>query len=328
MERFIAFVEALLSSPILWGVVALVAIAIALSGRLSVSAATFVLWISWAAAVFGIFRAEATIKNDPAMKYLILIVASSSLAIGALMLQRWFVKKPESNSVTSTQTNSTQTNSEEKSPSMSLPAPKQQPEPSPSQKPTARGPQFVADVPTAFLNSGQFWAVYRSQDGDTVAPVDAMLEIRIVNTQDKLITLNSLVVEMKTAHGWLPLRTIPLAGITPYAGPINKAGMIQFSLGDIRDAFGSSAEIAPGATVRGIGLFEYSDPSYLHPGGPTAFRITLEDTAHRRTVREAPAPPKTTGDPFAQFEWLGITGLSDPIDLRKFKLKRFSARSR
>src|SRR5579872_3211362 len=81
--------ETFLSHPILWGVLALFALAIALSGRLSVSAATAVLWIAWAAAVFGVFSTEAALK-DPVIKALVLIIAASTLALGAYLVQEWF----------------------------------------------------------------------------------------------------------------------------------------------------------------------------------------------------------------------------------------------
>jgi hypothetical protein len=58
MGKFVSLMETMLASPIFWGVVAFVAIAFTLSGRLSVSAASIFLWIAWAAAVFGIYRAD------------------------------------------------------------------------------------------------------------------------------------------------------------------------------------------------------------------------------------------------------------------------------
>ena len=94
MEKIFTALEAFLSHPILWGVLALIALAVALSGKLSVSAASTLLWIAYAAAVFGIFRAEAPLRNDPALRYLLLMTVGGLLAIGALFIQRWFAKRP------------------------------------------------------------------------------------------------------------------------------------------------------------------------------------------------------------------------------------------
>ena len=92
MDKFFSQMETFLSHPILWGVLALLAFAFALSGRLSLTAATWVLWIAWGASVFGVFRAETPIR-DPLVKYLILVIAASTLALGAVFVQRWFEAK-------------------------------------------------------------------------------------------------------------------------------------------------------------------------------------------------------------------------------------------
>jgi hypothetical protein len=94
MDKALTAVESFLSHPILWGVIALVAFAVAFSGRLSVNAAVLVLWAAFGAAVFGVFRVEASlIRNDPLIKYLVLTLIASGLAIGTIELQRWFVGK-------------------------------------------------------------------------------------------------------------------------------------------------------------------------------------------------------------------------------------------
>lgn len=95
MDKFIALLEAILASSIFWGVVALMALALALSGKLSVSAAITVLWLAWATAVFGIYRAEIVAKLDPVIKYLGLVMVASGLAIGAVMIGRWLEKPQE-----------------------------------------------------------------------------------------------------------------------------------------------------------------------------------------------------------------------------------------
>jgi hypothetical protein len=92
MERILSILESFLSHPLLWGVFAVVALAIALSGRLSVNAASTLLWVAFAAAIFGVFRAGIPLRNDPVLRYLILVAISSSLAIGTVLLQRWFSK--------------------------------------------------------------------------------------------------------------------------------------------------------------------------------------------------------------------------------------------
>ncbi len=85
--------EAFLAHPLLWGVICIVALAVALTGRLSLTAATWLLWIAYAAATFGILRTNI-LSGDPTIKLLSALAIASILAIGAVLLQRWFRGKP------------------------------------------------------------------------------------------------------------------------------------------------------------------------------------------------------------------------------------------
>ncbi len=193
--------------------------------------------------------------------------------------------------------------------------------------PTSVSPQeppFAADVLISLIGEGQVWAVYRSSYGNTVAPVSTVLLIRIVNTQNRPASLHSLLVELKTQDGWMLLKRIPLRGVRPFLGPLKSARLVEFSPGDIHDIVDAKPEIRPGETVRGIGLFEYSNRSYVFPGGSATFRITLEDSAHHRAVTESTPGGSPSADPFAQFDSLAIKGTETSADLSKFTLKRFS----
>jgi hypothetical protein len=89
MGSFLETCETFLSHPILWGVVALLALPLVLSGRLSVTAAVWILWAAWLAASFGVYRSFA--GQDFVMRGLLVIACSSILAIGAVWLSRWYV---------------------------------------------------------------------------------------------------------------------------------------------------------------------------------------------------------------------------------------------
>jgi hypothetical protein len=85
--------EKVLSHPLLWGVCALIALAVALSGKLSVSAAGWLMWAAWGLAVFAVYRALAVVGLDSLLKILIVGVVGCSLAIGVVLVNRWFDKK-------------------------------------------------------------------------------------------------------------------------------------------------------------------------------------------------------------------------------------------
>lgn len=93
VERIFKVLEALLVHPLFWGVVALLALAIPLTGKPSVSGASWLLWIAYLAAVFGVFR-SGLFRNDPAIRFLSVLIVAGILAVGAVILQRWFQGRP------------------------------------------------------------------------------------------------------------------------------------------------------------------------------------------------------------------------------------------
>lgn len=93
MDRVTKLAEAFFESPFLWGVITLVAIGLALRGKLSVNAATIVLWCALGTAVFGVYRAEVIYKLDTVLRYLILGTLAGAFAIPTVLLTRWI--KPE-----------------------------------------------------------------------------------------------------------------------------------------------------------------------------------------------------------------------------------------
>ncbi len=97
MDRTWVLVESFFASPITWGVVTLLAIALALSGKLNMSAATGVLWLAFFTALFGVYRAEAILKTDTLMRYLVLGCCAFGFAAGTVLLNRWMTspKAPE-----------------------------------------------------------------------------------------------------------------------------------------------------------------------------------------------------------------------------------------
>jgi internalin A len=90
LETLLLYIEKFLSNPIVWGVMALLAIALALSGRVSMTAATWLVWIAWIMAIFGAYRAVAYFGLDIILRLLIVGALSFTFAIGAVLLNRWF----------------------------------------------------------------------------------------------------------------------------------------------------------------------------------------------------------------------------------------------
>jgi hypothetical protein len=85
--------EKFLSHPILWGVCALIALSIALGGKLSVSTAGALMWAAWGLAIFGVYRTVAAAGLDFLLKILIVGAVGCSLAVGVVLVNRWYDKK-------------------------------------------------------------------------------------------------------------------------------------------------------------------------------------------------------------------------------------------
>src|SRR5260370_35906006 len=84
-----SLLESFLGSPITWGVVALVALALALIGKLSMGAARSIMWAACCSAVFGIYRAETVAKLDPLMRFLILSCCAVGFSAVTVAANRW-----------------------------------------------------------------------------------------------------------------------------------------------------------------------------------------------------------------------------------------------
>lgn len=89
MSKILPILESVIASPVTWGVIALAGFAIALSGRLSMTAANWVMWIAFGLAVFGIYRAEVILKMEPLMRFMVLGGCALLLAAGTLAVGRW-----------------------------------------------------------------------------------------------------------------------------------------------------------------------------------------------------------------------------------------------
>ena len=94
MASALVHIEKFLSNPILWGIAALIAIALGLSGRLSVTASTVLIWIACAMASFGAYQIFVYFEMDLALRVLATIASICVLGIASLLVVRWMNAKP------------------------------------------------------------------------------------------------------------------------------------------------------------------------------------------------------------------------------------------
>jgi hypothetical protein len=87
-------IEGILSSPLLWGVVCLVTIALALSGRLDMTAAKLVLILAWLMASFAIYRFAPILTLPVILRLLVTTCLASAFGIGLWFLSEWMSAKP------------------------------------------------------------------------------------------------------------------------------------------------------------------------------------------------------------------------------------------
>ena len=186
---------------------------------------------------------------------------------------------------------------------------------------------YAAEVGATILNPGQFWAVYRSGTGEAVAPVDALIgSIVIVNLQDRPTALSSVGLEIGDGNKWMELKRIPLNGVHLYMGPLKQAALATGTPGDLNLRL-VNAEISPGESVRGMGIFEYQDKSFRATGAARQkIRVTITDTAKHRVLLTDTDPGQNkagTDDPFGSTEQFALTLTGPPVDLSVLPMRRF-----
>jgi hypothetical protein len=157
---------------------------------------------------------------------------------------------------------------------------------------------LVGEVQLAFMNAGQFWAVY--QGGKMVSPVDAVLSLRVVNNGSTTASLDSISVELKRGSTWMPLRHIPIAAIAPFFGPFINARLVEILPAELEPAVRGNSDIGPGKIINGVQLFEYDDPSFINKRSKAIFRVTVRDTLRRPSAIESSPTPADSSDPYAQ----------------------------
>jgi hypothetical protein len=84
--------EGILTSPLLWGIICIISIAIAVSGKLDMSAAKFLLLAAWCMAVFSFYRFSPILNQSLALR--ISLVMALSGVFGIFLFGLWIWMQP------------------------------------------------------------------------------------------------------------------------------------------------------------------------------------------------------------------------------------------
>jgi hypothetical protein len=206
--------------------------------------------------------------------------------------------------------------------------PPEQPAPEKPPQPTPKQPKLYAADVVISLILPYYWGVYQTGTGETVTPIDVILSLRIVNLQDRLASIIAFLVEAKTPHEWIVLHRIPLSNVTLYDGtpPLSSVRRLEFQPSDIGPDL-HVKELAPGQTVRGIALYDWSHEE--HPQ-IQAIRITIFDSAHNKAViypASNPPPTMTPQDPYSSLDELRLAVTGPIVDLSSLPVMRYSVRT-
>jgi hypothetical protein len=155
-----------------------------------------------------------------------------------------------------------------------------------------RSSEFATSIFMCEFESDSFWAMDSSP---TVFPIDILLVFQIVSLEKTRYTqISSFDLKMKTSHGWMVLKNVPVNSATGVMnmrllwGPLQSAMSIEPE----NDLFSSlfRKQIGPGETLLVGGFFEYANPSYVDTSkhSPATFRIHLTDSVGRVTAQDRP----------------------------------------
>jgi len=150
-------------------------------------------------------------------------------------------------------------------------------------EPTTPVPLFAADVMQAMPNDPRMplWLV--SRPARTMFPVDALIEIRVVNRQAIKASLDSIKFEIKGSSGWITFKPIPTMGMQVFSGHLRLLRECSVSPPNVEDVFRS--ELEPGGRFEATVFLSSSVLPFQIPA-PPHFRITLRDTVGREQAVE------------------------------------------
>lgn len=94
-DSLLSTAEAVLGSPLLWGIAALVAVAVTLAGKLDVTAANWVLTAAWGLAAFSVYRSAPILRQNLVPRLLLVMLLSSVVGLALYRLSLWMEDKPQ-----------------------------------------------------------------------------------------------------------------------------------------------------------------------------------------------------------------------------------------
>jgi len=143
---------------------------------------------------------------------------------------------------------------------------------------------LVIDVHTVMPSNDRaslcFWLRYATHaPGDTISPLPIVLYLSITNTRDKPITLDTIALSIRTAHGkWVKLRHVNATLGDLYwmdGGDLTNASLLGF---DGLDELLANRPISPHVPIAGWIFFEVEVPVPFISGDITGYKWRVSDT--------------------------------------------------
>ncbi len=217
-------IESLLGNPILWGVVALLALAVALSGKLSGLGATILVWIACGLAGFGIYRLASSFEQP--LPWLVTVGSLLLLAAAAVGLNRWLQRRDLP--VLDAPTQGSQSHVSSRSATSDVASQSSQPQ-------TTRPSGGVGHVPNQTLSSdaaiakltGQGWEVRQNPTGFVIRWADKPLP----NMEASATYLGSLPMPFR-----LLLQQVPNLDGLHLLGKLGNCSALEISASDLTNA--------------------------------------------------------------------------------------------
>jgi hypothetical protein len=177
---------------------------------------------------------------------------------------------------------------------------------------------------------GTIGALYE-QNGTTYSTQVNCFLILQITVKDKPITLGSISVDIRTEHGWMPLRRLP-STLRFFMGPVDQARQISFLETDLASFIYQDVEAWK--TIKGFGVYDFSDASYVvsKDDPPETYRITLTNSLGETNQTEIELPngdgsTATAADAYAGQKWSVRIVNATPTNLLQYESKPFYSRN-
>lgn len=161
------------------------------------------------------------------------------------------------------------------------------------------------------------WIKDKDTEGSFMVPTHLNMFVRLINTSDLPITVESIKVEVKSSPGkWEKLKIAMVGGRDVYLAPNDLRSALSIKIEEF-DSQLSKGPVVPRQPVAGWLLFHYPRADFKYDGG---YRFTIVDSDARVSVTDAVSPSGAEASDLRQLQNASFQVGEKDVDLTVFRI--------